>query len=80
VAAPAEAASPLFQGLFDGIQKVDDLQRVAESMQNAFARGADIPMHSVMAATQKAALTVEMAVVLRNRALEAYQEVMRMQV
>lgn len=78
-AAPAQGGSAVFDAVVRGVEQADSTQKAATALQDAFAMGKDVPVHTVMAATQKASLTMEMMVALRNRALEAYQEVMKMQ-
>jgi flagellar hook-basal body complex protein FliE len=70
-------------------QKVDfsaGLQAVERSLQQADSLGAKAAtgelkdIHEFMAASSKANLAVELTVAVRNKAVEAYQEIMRMQV
>jgi flagellar hook-basal body complex protein FliE len=49
-------------------------------MAQDIARGGETSIEELMVATTKATLTTEMLVQVRNRAVEAYQEIMRMQV
>jgi len=44
------------------------------------AAGENIELHSVMLAAEKAALTMQFALQLKNKITEAYQEIMRMQI
>ena len=62
---------------------LDDLNRVAvrgDRLAEAFAAGADVEIHDVIIAMQEAQLAFELATQVRNRVVEAYQEIMRMQV
>lgn len=44
----------------------------------AFSAGEDIDIHNVMMAIERANLALSVVTEVRNRALEAYQEMMRM--
>ena len=42
--------------------------------------GENVPLHQVMIATEEASVSFQLMVEVRNKLLEAYQELMRMQV
>ena len=69
----------LSNAINDGIQNVNELQRSAENAQEFFASGGNIDVHSVMIASQKAQMGLEMATQLRNKVISAYKEITRMQ-
>ena len=74
----ATAARP---GAFaEGLEQVQKLQSSAESAATGVATGSLTDVHQFTTAAAKASLGVELTVALRNRAVEAYQEIMRMQV
>ncbi len=56
------------------------LTQKADSLAEGVATGDLQDVHQFTAAAAKAQLGVELTVALRNRAVEAYQEIMRMQV
>ncbi|HHV80805.1 MAG TPA: flagellar hook-basal body complex protein FliE [bacterium] len=64
--------------LGESIEKVNKLQLDAERMVTAFSAGEDIDIHNVMMAIERANLALSVVTEVRNRALEAYQEMMRM--
>lgn len=64
--------------LSESIEKVNDLQLDAEKIVTAFSAGEDIDIHNVMIAIERANLALSVITEVRNRALEAYQEIMRM--
>ncbi|HSK21926.1 MAG TPA: flagellar hook-basal body complex protein FliE [Egicoccus sp.] len=75
------AAAPGFgDALGKGLQTVSSLEHKADALVEDIATGGDTKIHEVMAATSQAGLAVDMLVQVRDRAMEAYQEVMRMQV
>ena len=52
----------------------------ADAAATDVALGGDTSVHELMVAMTQASLSVELLVQLRNRAVEAYQEIMRMQI
>lgn len=63
--------------------QIGDLNAEIESADRAlqeFAVGETRSIHHVMLSLEKARLSFQLAVQVRNKVLEAYQEVMRMQV
>lgn len=60
-----------------------ELQGVSDNANqqiNALATGQDVELHDVMLALEAESLSVNLATNVRNKAVEAYQEVFRMQV
>ena len=53
-------------------------QTEASNLTGAVAAGQDVPMHEVVQAISKAELTLQTLVTVRDKAVEAYQEVARM--
>ena len=64
----------------ESLQKVSDLTGAADNLAEGVATGQLTDVHQFTAAAAKAQLGVELTVAVRNRAVEAYQEIMRMQV
>jgi flagellar hook-basal body complex protein FliE len=58
---------------------VDRELKVADQKVAEFAVGNRHDIHEIMIATEKAALSFSLLMKIRNKLLEAYQEVMRMQ-
>jgi len=56
-----------------------DQQRVGE-LQEQFAAGQLPDVHNLLIEAEKAALNLELTVHIRNKVIEAYQEIMRIQV
>jgi flagellar hook-basal body complex protein FliE len=61
------------------IHQVDKELKQAGDRQLEFAVGRRHDLHEVMIATEKAGISFRLLVQIRNKLLEAYQEVMRMQ-
>ena len=62
------------------VSEVNESAKTADKMTTAVATGKSENLHEAMLATSTAELTFNLMVQVRNRALEAYQEVMRMPV
>lgn len=82
-----QALSPSASPKNDGIgpvgeylNEVNRLQIESQGLQSALASGQDVELHDVMIASEKASIAMQTTLALRNKLLEAYQEVMRMQV
>lgn len=66
--------------LRSAIDSVNGLQQDSSQKADAFIRGEDISLAEVMVAGQKSRVAFEAMKQTRNRLLEAYQEIARMQV
>ncbi len=62
------------------LQAVGDLQANADKMVIDLASGQDVNVHNTMVELEKADIALKYTVQLRNRALSAYEELMRIQV
>lgn len=85
-AAPVDASSSaggtggfqsILEGMIGGVEKSQ--AQAAQAAQN-FLSGGDEELHSVALATQRADLQFDLFLQVRNKAVSAYQEIMRMQV
>ncbi len=63
-----------------GIQEINTSSKVAEKASMDLASGKSSNIHETMLAVTKAELGFSMMVQLRNKMIEAYQDVMRMQI
>jgi len=85
---PAQTNAPMKSGgnesfgtlLKEAIDSVNQSQVAADQATQKLVNGEDIDLHEVMITSQKASITLQTAVEVRNKMIEAYQEVMRMQV
>ena len=62
------------------ISEVNDKQIASGQAVNDLLSGKDIPLHQAMIAMQEAGVAFKLMVEVRNKLLEGYQELMRMQV
>ncbi|KRG09847.1 hypothetical protein ACA30_15025 [Virgibacillus soli] len=66
--------------LKNAIDEVNSAQVQSTEATQKLLNGQEIELHDVMITAQKASITMQAALEIRNKAVEAYQEVMRMQV
>ena len=66
--------------LHDAIDTVSNLQGNADRLMTQLATGETQDLHQVMIAVEKVNLALQLTLQIRNKMLEAYQEIMRMQV
>ncbi|MGI1834625.1 flagellar hook-basal body complex protein FliE [Bacillus altitudinis] len=83
-ASSVQAAAPKSQTNFsdvlkNSIEALNQSQLKSDQYTNALAQGKDVNLDEVMIASQKASVTLTAATEFRNKAVEAYQEIMRMQ-
>lgn len=62
------------------LESANSHQKEYETLLNREILGEDVNLHSITIAGQKAKLSLELTLQIRNKAIEAYQEIMRMQV
>lgn len=66
--------------LKEKLGEVNDKQVSADDLTTQFIQGKDVDVHQVMLATSEAQMSLDMAVQVRNKIVEAYQELNKMQV
>lgn len=66
--------------LKEAINNVNSLQKVADTKMQELATGRSQNIHETMIATEKADLALRLMVQVRNKVIDAYQEIMKMQV
>lgn len=76
--ADPNAATPSFsQTLQNAVGHVNDLQNHAGELTRAYALGQTSDVHGVMIAGEQASIAFQMTAQIRNKVVEAYQEMMR---
>lgn len=68
------------QPLEQGVDETNRLMGNADKLANEAAVGGDVDLHDVMISAEKASVALQLTLQVRNKLVEAYQEVMRMQV
>ena len=75
------SGSGAFQSLFtDAINHINGAQQNSMATIEKFLSGEGEEVHKVALATQEAEMTFDLFLQVRNKMVQAYQEVMRMQV
>jgi flagellar hook-basal body complex protein FliE len=75
-----QRAKVFSKALGDVVGKVNDLQTQADEAIQKLATGESKGLHEVMIAMEKSSISFQFLTQVRNKALEAYHEIMRMQV
>jgi flagellar hook-basal body complex protein FliE len=71
---------PFAAVLEDAVKRVEGFQADSRSSIQAFLSGADVDLHQVALSVQKAETSFELFTEVRNKVVQAYQEIMRTQV
>ena len=66
------------QVLESALDSTVQAQRTAESLSTAVAQGEDVPMHKVIEAVSAAEIKLQTLVTVRDRAVQAYQQITQM--
>lgn len=66
--------------LMDEIYKVSGLEKAADAITSDFITGKTDNIHSVLIAAEKASIALQLMVEIRDKVIDAYNEIMRMQV
>ncbi|PLR97279.1 flagellar hook-basal body complex protein FliE [Bacillus sp. T33-2] len=77
---PYEAQKSFSSVLKQSIEKLNHAQLESDKMTEKLARGENVDLHQVMITAQKASISMQATLEIRNKVIEAYQEMMRMQV
>lgn len=79
-AVKSSAEKSFGQFLTDALDNVNDLQKKADQTSADLATGRIDDISQVVIAAEKAAVALQLTIQVRNKMLESYQEMMRMQV
>lgn len=78
--APEAGKQDFGKMLMDVLEEVDGSQKKAVGMQNDLMTGQPVEIHDLMIAMERASVAMNLTLQVRNKLLEAYQEISRMQV
>jgi flagellar hook-basal body complex protein FliE len=78
-ASGAVGAGSFAAALTNGLQSVEALQHNADKLSVQAATGDLTDVHDYMIAATQAKVATELTVAVRNKAIEAFQEIMRLQ-
>ena len=75
----ATAKAPFSDLLTDAVGQIDRLENQARVAVDGLITGSGVDVHQAMIAAEKASMAFELALAVRNKAVQAYQQVMSMQ-
>lgn len=78
-AAPGAGSAPFSDLLTEAVGDVSRLEDQASTAVTGLMTGTGVDVHTAMIATEKASMAFELALAVRNKAVQAYQQVMSMQ-
>lgn len=73
-------SSNFLDTLKEKLNEVNDKQIESENLTQKFIKGEEDDIHKVMLSTEEARLSLELAVQIRNKLVDAYGEFNRMQI
>jgi flagellar hook-basal body complex protein FliE len=73
------APTPFSELLTDAVGQVDQLEEQAHTAVTGLMTGTGVDVHQAMIATEKANMAFELALAVRNKAVQSYQQVIGMQ-
>lgn len=76
----ASQGNDFAEKLWQALEEVNNLQKEADAAILDVALGKEENLHRAIIALERANLALGLAVQVRNKVIEAYQEIMRMQV
>ena len=71
--------TPFADLLGDAVGEANRLENEAQNAVTGLMTGSGVDVHQAMIATQKASMAFELSLAVRNKAIQAYQQVMGMQ-
>ena len=77
---PVKTHQTFANHLKEALKNVDQLQKTSDFKTGQLIRGENIDLHDVMITAQKASLSLEATVQIQRKVIDAYNEIMRMQV
>ena len=83
--APVTSGTPIGGDIFSSmlgkmVSEVNAKQEVSGQMVNALQSGQNVPLHQAVIGMEEASVSFQLMVEVRNKLLESYQEIMRMQI
>jgi len=80
-ASPEKSSGISFGDVLEGsISKVNDLQKTADQAVQHLTTGKAKDIHQTMIALEKASVSLELMLQVRNKIIAAYEEIKRMQI
>ena len=79
VGKPGSGETPFADLLGDAVGQAGRLEDEAQKAVTGLMTGSGVDVHQAMIATEKASMAFELSLAVRNKAVQAYQQVMGMQ-
>jgi flagellar hook-basal body complex protein FliE len=79
VAGQGGAHTPFADLMTDAIGQVNKLEDQAHTAVSGLMSGSGVDVHQAMISTEKASMAFDLALAVRNKAVQAYQQVIAMQ-
>ncbi|HHY74620.1 MAG TPA: flagellar hook-basal body complex protein FliE [Bacillus bacterium] len=76
----ADVNKKFTNALKNAINELNTAQLQSDITTEKFVKGEITDLHDVMIASQKASITMQATIEVRNKVIDAYREIMRMQV
>ncbi|MEI5906169.1 flagellar hook-basal body complex protein FliE [Bacillus spongiae] len=76
---PNEAHTNFAEFLTQSLNEVNELEMKSHELTEKVVKGEEVDLHQVMIAAQKASISLQTTVEIRNKVVESYKEIMRMQ-
>ncbi|MBU6429117.1 MAG: flagellar hook-basal body complex protein FliE [Cyanobacteria bacterium REEB65] len=77
---PVSSSGKLFKPLADWLGEVNAKVNHATDLEQTLATGGNVDLHDVMVASEEAGIAVSLVTQIRNKALEAFNDIIHMQV
>lgn len=79
VSKPSNVINDFQKMLKEELSRVDGLQKKSQELQKKLVTGEIKDIHQVIIAAEEASVALRLTMQIRNKIIEAYQEIMRMQ-
>lgn len=80
VAKPKAGGEDFGKMLVSALEDVNGAQEDSQSLQGDYMAGKPVEVHDLMIASEKASTAMQLTLAVRNKALEAFQEINRLPV
>jgi flagellar hook-basal body complex protein FliE len=75
-----DSFSSVLSSMMSSLEETNDLQNAAEEAEIQFALGQSTNTHDLLIAESKAELAIQYTVAVRDKIIDAYKELMQMQI
>ncbi len=76
----SESGENFGEMLMDALKEVNDAQLNSRELQDQIMAGRKVEVHELVFAMERASTAMQLTMQVRNKLLEAYQEIQRMQI